>query len=163
MGIDYTEVIVESGAQLGRCERRLRGQAKGARVRMLRLLKGGQATSLPACVPLVGYSLRQLRRWWAEYKESGLVGLIEEKPHPGKASKLSDAAYEALQVQMRLGKIATLEDARGYLAREHSIEYGSVNGVWWQLRKHKAKPKTGRRAHRRSDQGIREAFKSGLC
>ena len=107
MGIDYTEVIVESGAQSGRCERRLRGQAKGARVRMLRLLKGGQATSLPACFPLVGYSLRQLRRWWAEYKESGLVGLIEEKPHPGKASKLSDAAYEALQVQMRLGKIAT--------------------------------------------------------
>jgi len=49
------------------------------------------------------------------------------------------------------------------MAREHSIEYGSVNGVWWQLRKHKAKRKTGRRAHRRSHPEAAEAFRNGTA
>jgi len=71
------------------------------------LLKDGKATSVSACAPRVGFRLRQLRRWWAQNKQSGLVGLIEEQPRPGKASRLVPEAYEALQAQMRLGKIAT--------------------------------------------------------
>lgn len=62
---------------------------------------------------------------------------------------------------MRAGRVATLEDARHYLAQTWGITYGSVSGVWWQLRRRKAKPKTGRRRHRQVDQDQQAAFKKG--
>jgi hypothetical protein len=68
-----------------------------------------------------------------------------------------------LEEQMRAGRIATLTDARGYLAERHGIEYASLNGVWWQLRMHRIKPETGRRRHRRTaNAAAPAAFKTGL-
>lgn len=162
MRTDYQRAITESEQELRQRERELRGQAKQARVRMLWLLRSGQATSLPKCVPLVGYSLRQLTRWWGRYRESGLEGLLTDKPRPGKVSKLTDEAYEGLCEQMRAGRIATLKDARRYLSEEWSIEYGSLGGLWWTLHKRRAKPKTGRRRHRWADKESQEAFKRGF-
>jgi transposase len=162
MRTDYPTVITESAVELARQERALRGQRRQARVRMLRLLKDGTAPSLPRCAPLVGYSLRHLNRWWARYQAQGLAGLLAEQPRLGKASKLTPAAYTALEEQMRAGRVARLEDARRYLAEQWGITYGSVSGVWWQLRKHKAKPKTGRRRHRQADAAAQEAFTSGF-
>ncbi len=63
---------------------------------------------------------------------------------------------------MRAGRVARLEDARRYLAEQWGIAYGSVSGVWWQLRQRKAKPKTGRRRHRQTDEVAQAAFKSGV-
>ena len=161
MRTDYRQAIVESEAELARLERALRGQAKQARVRMLWLLKSGRATSLPKCSPLVGYSLRQLTRWWGRYRESGLEGLLTDKPRLGKVSQLTDEAYKGLKAQMRAGHIATLKDARRYLIEEWDIQYQSLGGLWWTLSKRKAKPKTGRRRHQAADQESQEAFKSG--
>ena len=42
------------------------------------------------------------------------------------------------------------------------MEYASLNGVWWQLRKHRIKLKTGRRRHRRADAAAQEAFRAGF-
>ncbi len=162
MRTDYRQAIVESEEELAQAERALRGQAGQARVRMLVLLKSGRATSLPKCAPLTGYSLRQLTRWWGRYKESGLEGLLTDKPRPGKVSKLTEEAYDGLKAQMRSGKVATLKDARSYLAGEWGIEYGSLGGLWWTLHKRKAKPKTGRRRHHQADTEAQEAFKSGF-
>ena len=161
MRTDYPQAITESTEELARHEQALRGHATQARVRMLRLLKAGTAASLPMCAPLVGYSLRQLNRWWARYKSQGLAGLLADKPRLGKATKLTPAAYTALEEQMRAGRVARLEDARRYLAEQWGITYGSVSGVWWQLRKHNAKPKTGRRRHRQADGEAQAAFKKG--
>jgi transposase len=158
----YPSVIGESEQELAALERRLRGRAGAARVRMLRLLKGGAATTLGACAPLVGYSPRQLARWWAAYRAGGLGALTRERPRPGKASRLTAAALAGLEEQMRAGAIATLEDARRYLAEEHGVVYASLNGVWWQLRKHKIELKTGRRRHRRADPAAQEAFRAGF-
>ncbi len=102
MRINYPEVIEESEAVLGRRERELRGRGCGCCCS-----RTVRPTSVSACAPRVGFRLRQLRRWWAQNKQSGLVGPIEEQPRPGKASRLVPEAYEALQAQMRLGKIAT--------------------------------------------------------
>ena len=162
MRTDYRQAISESEEELRRREKELRGQAKQARVRMLVLLKSGAAPSLPRCAPLVGYSLRQVTRWWARYRESGLKALLTDPPRPGKPSKLTDEAYEGLCERMREGKIATLRDARKYLAEEWGIEYGSLGGVWWQLKRRRAKPKTGRRRHRKADPKAQEAYKSGF-
>jgi transposase len=129
---------------------------------MLRLLKGGAAATLGACAPLVGYSPRQLARWWAAYRAGGLAALTRERPRPGKASRLTPAALAGLEERMRAGQVATLADARRYLAEGHGVEYASLNGVWWQLRKHKIKLKTGRRRHRKADAAAQEAFRAGF-
>ena len=158
----YPSVIAEADDDLAAAERRLRGQPAAARVRMLRLLKAGAATSLGACAPLVGYSPRQLARWWAAYRAGGLAGLTAERPRPGRASRLTPGALAGLEGEMRAGRIATLEGARRYLAEGWGIEYGSLNGVWWPLRQHKIKPKTGRRRHRKADGRAREASRAGF-
>lgn len=158
----YPSVIGESEQELAALERRLRGRSAAARVRMLRLLKAGAAPTLAACAPLVGYSPRQLARWWAAYREGGLAALTRERPRPGKASRLTPEALAGLAEQMRAGAIATLEDARRYLAEQWGIAYASLNGVWWQLRKHRIKLKTGRRRHRRADPAAQAAFKAGF-
>ncbi len=155
-------MITESEEELARRERELRGQAIQARVRMLRLLKSGAVCSLSRGSVLVGYSPRQMSRWWGRYKESGLEGLLTDKPRPGKTSKLTEEAYEGLEVEMRSGRIATLRDTRRYLSERWGIEYESLGGLWWQLKRHRAKLKTGRRRHHQADTEAQEAFKSGF-
>ena len=162
MRTDYTKEIAESEEELEHRERQLRGDTKQARVRMLLLLKSGNARSLAKCSPLVGYSLRQLSRWWKRYKQRGLEALLVDKPKLGKVSRLTTEAYEALAGEMRAGRIATLRDARKYLSDKWSIEYGSLGGVWWQLHQHKAKPKTGSRRHKEASKESQEAYKSSF-
>jgi transposase len=158
----YPSVIGESEQELAAAERRLRGRPIAARVRMLRLLKTGAAATLGACAPLVGYSPRQVARWWAAYRAGGPAALTRERPRPGKASRLTPEALAGLEERMRAGGIATLDDARRYLAERWGIEHASLNGVWWQLRKHKIKLKTGRRRHRKADAAAQEAFRAGF-
>jgi transposase len=159
---DYPSEIRERDEELAAAERRLRGRAGAARVRALRLLKAGAATSLAACAPLVGYSPRQVARWWAAYRAGGLAALLAERPRPGKASRLTPAALAGLETEMRAGAIATLADARRYLAERWGIEYASLNGVWWQFRKHGIKLKAGRRRHRKADPAAQAAFRAGF-
>ena len=161
MRTDYAQAISERAPALAQRERALRTHAALARVQMLRLLKEGIATSLPMCAKMVGYSPRQVARWWARYKAQGLDALVTDAPRPGKPSQLTAEAYAGLCTQMRAGKIVTLADAQAYLAAEWGIAYRSVGGVWWQLRRHKAKPKTGRRQHRQTDPAQQAAFKKG--
>ena len=52
MRTDYAAAITESEEELPRLERVLRGRRQHARVRMLRLLKGGRPACPGAC------------RWW---------------------------------------------------------------------------------------------------
>jgi transposase len=158
----YPAAIGESEQELTAQERRLRGRPAAARLRMLRLLKDGTAPTLGACAPLVGYSPRQVARWWRRYREGGLPGLLADKPRPGKASRLTAEALAGLEEQMRAGRIATLEETRRYLRERWGVEYASLNGVWWQLRKHRITLKTGRRRHRRADPAAQEAFRDGF-
>lgn len=159
---NYPKLIGESDEELAEHEKRLRGKTTHSRVRMLRVLKAGTVRSLPQCAPLIGYSVRQLSRWWKGYREGGLGRLLEEKPRLGMPSRLHPEAYAGLEEEMRAGRVATLEEARQYLAERWDIGYGSINGVWWQLRKRGARPKTGRRRHAKADPVAQEAFRRGF-
>jgi transposase len=162
MRTDYPAAIQEDALALARRERELRGDRREARVRTLRLLRGGRATSLPRCAPLVGYSLRQVTRWWGRYRAGGLEGLLTDKPHLGEASRLTPEAYAALGGRMRGGRVATLQDARRYLAEAWRIVYPTVGGLWAQLHARKARPKTGRRRHVKADEAAQEAWRDGF-
>jgi transposase len=157
--VDYVKEISESELELLELEQRLRGKRTAVRVLMLRLLKSERISTLTETAPIVGYCLRQLQNWWALYRNQGMKGLMEIKSHQGKASKLTEEAFAGLEAEMKAGKIATLKDAQSYLSRDWKIVYRSLNGVWLQLHKRRAKPKTGRRRHRRANAERQEAFK----
>jgi len=162
MRTDYPVVIEEEVAMLQRLERALRGRPTAVRVQALRLLKSGAARSLGACATLVGHSPRQLARWWATYRTAGMDGLLREPTHPGQPSRLTAEALAGLEGAMVAGQIATLKQAQAYLAEHHGVVYGSLQGVWWQLRKHRITLKTGRRRHEYADAAAQAAFRAGF-
>lgn len=159
MRINYQETIRENEQQLADLEKSLRRKPTAARIRMLRLLKSGQARSLQTCAPLVGYSRIQLTRWWRRYKDEGIEALTKYKPRLGKRSQLTTEAFNDLKQQMRQGQIARLEDARQHLAKHWGIHYKSLNGVWWMMSKQRVKLKTGRRKNRLADASLQQEFK----
>ena len=159
MHINYPRVIRQDPEQLRERERQLRGTVLAARVRLLRLLKTGQARSLPHAAELLGYSTVQVTRWWERYRQAGLPGLLKEKARPGRPSRMTAAAWRGLQQQMQAGRISRLEEARQYLRAHWKIEYASVNGIWRLFRQRRVKFKTGRRRHRQADAVAQAAFK----
>jgi transposase len=162
MRINYQVAIQEEEEELRTHEQRLRGQKEGIHLRMLVLLKSGQAKTLETVAPLVGYSLSQVMRWWKRYRTEGLVGLERVPHYPGVASRLTPEARADLHAAMQRGEIATLEQARQYLRDHWGIEYHSINGVWWQFRQERTRKKTGRRRHERSSAEQQTAFKKTL-
>ncbi len=129
---------------------------------MLRLLKSGQARSLVAIAPMLGYGVRTVNTWWKCYQTGGLNGLVEHRPRRGKCSQLTEGAWVDLEAAMTRGEIATLKDAQRFLSEQHGIHYQSLGGVWWMLRQRKARPKTGRRRHRHADAAAQSAYKRRL-
>src|SRR5690348_1579565 len=128
MHISYGKEIQESEAELTQLEQQTRGQRILDRVRMLRLLKSEQVKSLEACAGVLGYSPRQLRRWWQLYRLEGIAKLTQPAAYVGKRSQLSPEAWEGLQAEMQAGHISSLQDAQRYLQDHWHIDYRSLNG-----------------------------------
>jgi transposase len=162
MWINYQQAITETVEELTAREKEVRGRPTESRVRMLRLLKSGQVPSLAQCAPLLGYSQTQLTRWWERYHRHGLAAVLAERDYPGMPSQLTPEALAGLEAAMHQGRIATVKDAQRYLREEEGITYRSLNGVWWQLRRHQIKLKTGRRQHRKADKEDQAAFAAGF-
>ncbi len=158
MRINYQMAIQESVEELRAEEQRLRGQKVAVHLRMLILLKSGQARTMQAVAPLVGYSVTQVVRWWTRYRTAGLSGLERAPHYPGVTPRLTPDARADLHAAMQRGEIATLEQARQYLQQHWGITYQSVNGVWQQFRHERTRKKTGRR-HIRSSAERQDAFK----
>ena len=88
----------------------------------------------------------------------GVAALLREPPRPGKAARLTPAAWAGLEAAMGAGEIATLAQAQRYLAEQWGIRY-TLAGISWQCQRRHVKRKTGRRRHRRADVAQQEAFK----
>ena len=156
--IEYPIVIRESVAALQEREMLARGSPAAPRVQMLRLLKSGEATTLPQVALLVGYSPRHVYRWWQTYRTDGLAAL-ERVYHPaGKPAQLTEEAWAGLVEELEAGRIGGQEDARRYLAQRGGIIYKSVNGISSQFKRRKVKWKTGRRRHVKADAAAQAAF-----
>jgi transposase len=152
-------MIAESPEELLRQEKRLRGSPLESRVKMLRLLKSGQYRSRLSLADALGYSSRQLGRWWKTYQHGALDALLEYYRPPGREERISQEALNALEEQMKQGKIARLEECRIFLAEHFDIHYEGVSGLSRLFDRHQTKLKTGRR-HRKASQAQQEAFKS---
>ena len=129
MRTHYQDQILESEQELEHLERSLRGQALCDRVKMLRLLKSGAYDNRRILAPTLGYSERQLQRWWKLYKKAGIDGLLEEKAVGGSTERVTDAAWQGLRLVMRSGHVKQLKEAQAYLTERFGIEYSSLQGL----------------------------------
>jgi transposase len=155
----YAAIIQESDTELEQVERSQRDRRLGQHVRMLRLLKSGQATTMSEVAQLVGYSVPQVNRWWARYRTGGLTALLQPAVHPGRPSRMTVEALTRVQAAMEQGEIATLEETRQFVATQDQIVYRSFQGIAKVLAKYHIKKKTGRRRHRKTSAEVQQAFK----
>ncbi len=156
---DYPRIILEDDARLRQRETGVRGTAAAPRLQMLRLLKCGEARTLPQVAALVGYSPRQVERWWQTYRTRGLAVLARVYHPAGKPAQLTEEAWAGLTVEREVGRIGGQEEARRYLAETWGVQYESVNAISYQFKRRKVKWKTGRRRHAKADAETQAAFK----
>jgi transposase len=158
MRVQYGDAITESEIDLKRLEKSHRGKKVLPRIQMLRLLKIGKAKTQPECARMVGFSLAQIERWWACYREQGLSGLLNLKRGHEKPSRLTPEAWAGLEEEMTQGKIPHLKDAQIYLEKSFHIHY-SLSAIQDIFHKRRVKWKTGRPRHRKADPQAQSDFK----
>ncbi len=154
----YPQIIGEDEALLRQRESSVRGTPAAPRLRMLRLLKGGDATTLPQVAMLIGFSPRQVERWWQTYRRHGLAALARVYHPVGKPAQLTEEAWAGLTVELEVGRIGSQEEARHYLETTWGVRYESVNGISYQFKRRKVKWKTGRRRHAKAAADAQAAF-----
>ena len=155
----YTQVIQEESHELEKLEKHHRYTHLFQRVRMLRLLKSGECSNLAEAAEALGYSWRQLQRWFAFYRQGGLQELLKSRvDERGRKELVTPEAFEELQEAMKRGEIATISQAHEFLS-DRGIEYSHPDGVGQLLRRRKVKLKTGRPRHEKADPQQQEAFK----
>jgi transposase len=159
MWIDYPTRIPQTEDELLAVERRLRHHPTAARLKLLRLLKTRAVRSLRAAAPLLGYSERQLQRWWNTYTTRDLEALCTPPARTGARERVHSDAVAALDRALRAGQIARLSEAQALLRERFGIVYHSINGLSQLFKRHKIKLKTGRRRHRQSAPAAQAGFK----
>lgn len=78
--------------------------------------------------PVLGYSRRQLQRWWGVYPQGGLAACWSGAAPGGSRERITpmadrDGLAGARGVQMRAGRIAGLKPAQRLLRERFSIPY----------------------------------------
>jgi hypothetical protein len=71
---------------------------------------------------------------------------------------MTPAALEHVQTALEQGELATIEQARQYVAIHDQIVYTSLHGVYRVLRKPHITKKTGRRRHAKASADAQQAF-----
>ena len=158
MYLRYDDLIAESPADLRCIERRHRASPVAVRLRMLRLLKTGAYRSRRALADVLGYSERQLHRWFDAYREGGLDALLAYETSRGSRERITPEAWAGLEVEMKAGRIGRLKDAQAYLADTHEIAY-SIDGISGLFQRRGVKLKTGRPRHAQASAEEQEAWK----
>ncbi len=162
MWINYPQLIDQSIKDLRELEKQHRSTRLAPRVKMLRLLKEGTYRSQKQLAPVLGYSRRQLQRWWKLYRAEGLANLLLYQAPTGQGERITEEALEALDEAMKAGQIARLEEARLFLEQRFAIRYKGVTGLSRLFTRHQIKLKTGRRRNKQASAEEQAAFKKGV-
>lgn len=158
MRLNYSDLILEPPDELARLERQYRSSPVADRLKMLRLLQSGAYPSRTRLAPVLGYTPRQLQRWWSAYQQGGLDLLLARITPGGSRERITPEAWAALEQQMTAGHIAGLKDAQRFLEAHFSIRY-TVGGLSDLFRRRKTKRKTGRRRHQKASAEEQAAWK----
>lgn len=161
MYLNYTELIQEDPGELARLERQHRSGSLADRLKMLRLLKSGAYRSRRALSDVLGYSERQLQRWFATYQRGGLPALVARERPSGRGERITPEAWAALEQEMKAGRVATLKEAQRFLEERFSTSY-TIGGLSDLFRRRKTKLKTGRRRSKEASSQEQAAFKKSV-
>jgi transposase len=155
--IKYEDQIKESVEQLLSVEQSQKQGRLRDRVRFVRFLKKGRATTQQKAGELVGISSRQSQKLWKLYRRQGLEALVLTH-HKGSWPKLSSSEQARLLQRLDAGDMSTQGQLLEWLKQEMNISYtqGGLSGL---LARMKVKLKTGRPVHLRKDVAGEAAFK----
>lgn len=154
--MDYQAEIAESDDYLRRLERTTKDLKARDRVRFIRLLKIGQATTQEQAGMLIGLKVRQSQRLWKKYREEGVSKLCQNN-YVGRQAKLSQAEQEQLRYRLQGDDIGTLKQAQICLKEEFAVDY-TTSGVSALFARMKVKLKTGRPSNVKQDKEQMEEF-----
>ena len=158
--MDYGSIIKEELEFLQEEERKAVKAKVRDRIRLLRLLKSGQATSQLACAELIGLSQRRCQALWRRYREKGFAAYIQTG-YQHNFGKLECWQISRLQAFCRQDLAGRLEDVQHFLKQEFGIVY-TISALSKLLKRLKIKRKTGRPVNIRKDAEQEEAFKKTL-
>lgn len=158
--LTYSEQITESAEALLARERKATQAIVRDRLRFLRLLKTGSATSLLEAGGAVNFKKSWCYELWKRYKENGLTAL-SDYPFKGTKPRLDAEQQQRFKDSLSANNTATLTQAAALIKAQTEVGY-SVSGTWYVLRRLGIKKKTGRPAHVHKDEQAAAAFKKKL-
>ena len=156
---NYEELIKESEGELKVLEAKHRNSVVGTRLRLLRLLKTKEASSVEGAAQMIHYSRRHCQRWLGAYYERGITALLASanKP-PGAPERMTLKAWDELEQALLRGEIATYAQARKLVAK-YGVSYKDDSSVLKLFKRHKIRAKTGRPRHEKADAEVQAEFK----
>lgn len=155
--MNYQDVITETREYLLQLERETKDAKARDRVRFVRLLKTGEATTQQQAGALVGLGVRQSQRLWQKYWQAG-IELMSRSNYKGGKSKLDKEQEQQFVKRLKEDDIQSLEQARAFLKQQCGASYtiGGVSAVCQRLR---VKLKTGRPTNVKQNKEELEEFK----
>ena len=158
--IDYKQVISEEVKDLQKLERRQKEARLRDRVRFIRYLKEGKATSQPQAGEMVGLKRRRSQQLWQQYRQEGLAALLTTH-YKGSWGKLDSQQQARLLQRLDQDDVFTQQQIIDWLQAEMGITY-TQGGISDLLARLKIKAKTGRPVNVRKDEVGEGAFKKTL-
>jgi transposase len=158
--INYQETIKESVEALLSLEKKQRNARLRDRVRFIRLLKAGTATTQVEAGALIGLKRRQSQLLWKHYKEEGLVSVVATH-YKGSWAKLDSVQQARLLQRLDSDDLFSQQQVIDWIKAEMGITY-SQSGISLLLARLKVKLKTGRPVNIRKDEAGEKSFKKTL-
>jgi transposase len=156
---DYVAAISEDADTLLSYERQATHHKERERLQLLRLLKSGQAMTIPQAATLVGISRSTAQRHWRQYQSAGLEAMCALW-YKGGQSRLSAAALTQLEARCAEG-FTNLAAAVAWVHEMFAVSYTQA-GLWALFQRLGYKRKTGRPQHYKQDPEAQAAFKKNF-
>jgi transposase len=96
----YKLEIAESEEDLKWLLRKQKTASAKERVQLVYLLKSGQAKTVESAAALLGRNRVTVQKWLRRYRQEGLAGMLERKPHPGRKHSIPQWAQDALSKRL---------------------------------------------------------------
>jgi transposase len=154
--VNYKELIKEHVKELMVMERNEKRGRIRDRIKLLRLLKNGQCSTLKDACKILGFTYQTGKNMWSIYKIEGIAGITQWGYNGRKARISYDKLIRALNWETE-GPM-NLEQARFKIKEKFEINYSS-SGIRYLFNTYKIKLKTGRPRNYEKEDGKEEEFK----
>lgn len=147
--INYKELIKESVEELVVIEKKENRGRTRDRIKLLRLLRSGQYSTLKEVSKVIGITYQSGKNLLNTYKTQGIEGTTRWN-YKGKTPRVSyDQLTDALEWQTQAPM--SLEQARSKINQRFNVNY-CVSGIWYLFNTYKIKLKTGRPRNYRKEE-----------